>query len=81
MTAPFTDLTALAAHLRSLADAHQPIALDDTILAATTGTALATAFALPDGQNVTVTGVASGDIGDPSHNVLTISTGAARSCS
>ena len=75
MTAPFTDLTALAAHLRSLADAHQPIVLDDTILDMTTATALAIAFALSAGQNLGVAGVAPGDIGDPTDHVLTISTG------
>jgi|tagenome__1003787_1003787.scaffolds.fasta_scaffold20988216_3 hypothetical protein len=75
MTAPFTDLTALAAHLRNRAGAHQPIVLDDTILDPTTATALAIAFALPAGQNLGVAGVAPGDIGDPAGHVLTISTG------
>jgi hypothetical protein len=75
MTAPFTDLTVLATHLRSLAGAHQPIVLDDSILAATSATAIAVAFALPAGQNLRVTGIAPGDIGDPTDDVLTIGTG------
>ncbi|WP_052441575.1 DUF6603 domain-containing protein [Streptacidiphilus anmyonensis] len=77
MTGPFTDLTALAAHLRGLAAAHEPITFDQTILAAPEAGALATAFALPDQQFLTVTGVASGDIGDPTGNVLTVGTGTA----
>ena len=75
MTAPFTDLGALAAHLRSLADAHQPVVLDDSIRAATSATAIAVAFSLPVGQSLRVTGIAPGDIGDPIDGVLTISTG------
>lgn len=75
MTAPFTDLTALATYLRGLARAQRPIALDATVLPATTATALATAFALPDGKNLALTGVAVGDVGNPTGGVLTISTG------
>lgn len=75
MTAPFTDLTSLATHLRGLADAHSPIVLDDTILAAATASALAEAFALAEDSSLTVTGVAAADIPDPAGNQLTISTG------
>jgi uncharacterized protein DUF6603 len=75
MTAPFTDLIALAAYLRGLAAKNQPITLDGTVLDAATATALATAFALPGGQSLKVTGVAPGDIGEPKNNLLTISTG------
>jgi hypothetical protein len=77
MTAPFTDLGSLATHLRSLAEANQPIVLDDSILAAATATELGTAFALADDASLTVTGVAAGDIPDPAGNELTISTGKA----
>jgi hypothetical protein len=75
MSAPFTDLTTLAAYLRSLAAKNQPITLDGTVLDAATAAALATAFALPGGQSLTVTGVAPGDIGAPKNNLLTITTG------
>ncbi|ABW13783.1 hypothetical protein Franean1_4404 [Parafrankia sp. EAN1pec] len=77
MSAPFTDLTALAAHLRELAQAHQPIVLDDTILAAVTATAITDAFTLPAEQRLTVAGVAPADIGEPAGGVLSVSTGTA----
>jgi hypothetical protein len=77
MTAPFTDLGPLAGHLRSLAGAHRPIGLDETILPTTTAGELAAAFGLADGARLTLNGVAAGDIADPAGNALTISTGAA----
>ena len=78
MTAPYTDLTSLATHLRRLADAQSPIVLDNSIMPAATAGQLATAFALAEGASLTVTGVAAGDIvSDPADNQLTFSTGTA----
>lgn len=75
MTAPFSDLTALAAQLRSLVASGQPIVLDTSIVAPAVASALATAFGLPSGQYVTVTNVAAADIGDPAGGVLTVDAG------
>lgn len=77
MTAPFTDLAALATHLRNLAAAHSPIVLDNSILASDTVSGIVTAFMLSDGATLTVNGVAPSDVPDPAGNQLTISAGTA----
>ncbi|HEX8829866.1 MAG TPA: hypothetical protein VF705_01815, partial [Longimicrobium sp.] len=73
----FTDLTALAAQLRSLASAHSPVVLDSSILDSATATGLAAAFGLADGAPLTVNGIAAADVPDPSGNQLVVSTGTA----
>lgn len=69
MTAPFTDLRALATHLRALAGEGAPIVLDDTLLSAQTATALSLAFAVESGS-VAVSGLAVSDIPDPSTDLV-----------
>lgn len=75
MTAPFADLDALATYLRGVVRSGQPVVLDTHVVASATASALATAFALPDGQYVTVSNIAVSDIGDPTGGVLTIDGG------
>ncbi|MFE7129889.1 DUF6603 domain-containing protein [Streptomyces sp. NPDC057638] len=76
MTGPLTDLvTALTSQLNASATSDPTIDLNDAVLGASTATALAAAFALPDGTYLSVSGVAAGDIADPVDGVLTVSTG------
>ncbi|MFJ4682440.1 DUF6603 domain-containing protein [Streptomyces sp. NPDC088789] len=70
-------LTDLAAHLRGLAGAGKPVVLDDAVVGASTAAALATAFALPPTQRLTLTGVAPADISGPTAGVLTVGPGTA----
>jgi hypothetical protein len=75
VTSPFYDLGMLATYLRGVVGSGQPVVLDDKIVAPATAGALAAAFALPDGQHLTVTGIVAGDVGAPVGGVLSVGTG------
>jgi hypothetical protein len=72
------DMSTLATDLREQATtAHSQIVLDASVIPADMASDIATAFALPAGSGLTVTGVAAADVPDPVDDRLTISTGAA----
>ncbi|MFD9720373.1 DUF6603 domain-containing protein [Streptomyces sp. NPDC059076] len=77
MTDPFTDLSVLAAYLRTAVTNDQPVVVGGRLMDADRAKAVATAFGLPTGQHLTVSGIASGDITSPADGVLTVSTGTA----
>ncbi|MEW1551707.1 DUF6603 domain-containing protein [Streptomyces tsukubensis] len=75
MTAPFTDLGALASRLRSSVSGGGTLVLDGSVLGESTAAALAAAFALPQGQYLALANVAS--IPPVSGNTLTVGGGTA----
>ncbi|GGZ33263.1 hypothetical protein GCM10010387_29250 [Streptomyces inusitatus] len=77
MTTPSADLDTLAGRLRTAAGKGGTVVLDDSVVGSGTAAALAAAFALPDGQRLTIKGVTSGDIVDPVGGVLTVDGGTA----
>jgi hypothetical protein len=72
-----TDIGVLASQLRAQATANSAIVLDATVFTEAVLADIRTAFALPAGANLTVTGVRPGDVPDPVDGVLTISAGMA----
>jgi len=72
------DLNKLASDLRAKAAAHATIVLDDSVFSDETILAgIRSAFALPSGANLTISGVEASQIKDPVDGVLTISGGKA----
>jgi hypothetical protein len=71
------DIGVLASQLRAQATAKSAIVLDGTVFAEAVLADIRTAFALPAGTSLTVTGVRPGDVPDPVDDVLTIAAGTA----